>query len=246
MRAELFRRVVAAQESERQRIARDLHDETGQSLTAIGMGLRGLAVKLNARNKEAFTTLHKLETLTADSLKELQRLMTDLRPSHLDDLGLSAALRWYATKIQEHSTLGIRVDIHGEERDLDDAMKITIFRIAQECLNNIIKHSHATHVNIHLHFEEKHVQISVMDNGVGFDRDFVQQRRTSRPSLGLAGMEERAALLNGKVSVQSQPGYGTEVEVVIPYHHPGGSSNSRTDFHIQEEVKDEYTPVVSG
>src|SRR5512134_1284737 len=121
MRAELFRRVVAAQEAERQRIARDLHDETGQSLTAIGMGLRGLSGKLGPRNKDAMNTLHKLEVLTADSLKELQRLMTDLRPSHLDDLGLSAALRWYSGKIQEHSSLHIRVDIHGEECELDEA-----------------------------------------------------------------------------------------------------------------------------
>ncbi len=96
LRGELFRRVVAAQESERQRIARDLHDETGQSLTAIGMGLRGLSGKLSSRNKEAFGTLHKLESLTADSLQELERLISDLRPSHLDDLGLSATLRWYA------------------------------------------------------------------------------------------------------------------------------------------------------
>lgn len=219
LRAELFRRVVAAQEAERQRIARDLHDETGQSLTAIGMGLRGLAGRISTRNKDALNTLHKLEILTADSLKELQRLMTDLRPSHLDDLGLSAALRWYSTRIQEHSALQIRVDIHGEECELDDAMKITIFRIIQECLNNIIKHSQATHVNIHLDFEEKGVRISVYDNGIGFDRDAIQQRRTNRPSLGLAGMEERAALLNGTVTVQSRPGFGTEVEAWIPYHH---------------------------
>jgi len=233
LRAELFRRVVAAQESERQRIARDLHDETGQALTAIGMGLRGLEGRLSTRNKDALGTLHKLETLTADSLKELQRLMTDLRPSHLDDLGLSAALRWYSTKLQEHSSLGIRLDIHGEECDLDDAMKITIFRIIQESLNNIIKHSQATHVNIHLHFEEKNVRISVFDNGIGFDREQVQQRRTSRPSLGLAGMEERAALLNGTVNVQSRPGFGTEVEAVIPYHHPA----MHPGLHAQEEVK---------
>jgi signal transduction histidine kinase len=219
MRVELFRRVVAAQEAERQRIARDLHDETGQSLTAIGMGLRGLSGKLGPRSKDALTTLHKLETLTADSLKELQRLMTDLRPSHLDDLGLPAALRWYASRIQEHSSLQIRVDIHGEERDLDDAMKITIFRIIQESLNNVIKHSQATHVNIHLHFEEKHVRINIFDNGIGFDREQVQLKRTSRPSLGLAGMEERAALVGGTVNVQSRPGYGTEVEALIPYQH---------------------------
>jgi signal transduction histidine kinase len=233
LRTELFRRVVAAQESERQRIARDLHDETGQALTAIGMGLRGLEGRLSSRNKEALNTLHKLESLTADSLKELQRLMTDLRPSHLDDLGLSAAIRWYSAKVQEHLPLSIRVDIHGEECDLDDAMKITIFRIIQESLNNIIKHSHATHVNIHLHFDEKNVRISVFDNGIGFDQDQVQQRRTSRPSLGLAGMEERAALLGGTVTVQSRPGYGTEVEAKIPYHHP----EDTVATHVKEEVK---------
>lgn len=237
LRAELFRRVVAAQESERQRIARDLHDETGQALTAIGMGLRGLEGRLSTRNKEALNTLHKLETLTADSLQELQRLMTDLRPSHLDDLGLSAAIRWYSTKIQEHSPLSIRVDIHGEECDLDDAMKITIFRIIQESLNNIIKHSQATHVNIHLHFDEKNVRISVFDNGIGFDREQIQMKRASRPSLGLAGMEERAALLGGTVNVQSRPGYGTEVEATMPYHHMTASASGHPGFHIPEEVK---------
>ena len=123
LRGELFRRVVAAQEAERQRIARDLHDETGQSLTAIGMGLRGLAGKLSARNKEALGTLHTLETLTADLLQELQRLISDLRPSHLDDLGLSAALRWYAGRIQEHSTIHVRVDILGEECSLDESRR---------------------------------------------------------------------------------------------------------------------------
>ena len=236
LRAELFRRVVAAQEAERQRIARDLHDETGQSLTAIGMGLRGLAGRISSRNKDAISTLHKLETLAADSLKELQRLMTDLRPSHLDDLGLSAALRWYSSKIQEHSALHIRVDIHGEECELNDAMKITIFRIIQECINNIVKHSQATHVNIHLHFEEKGVRISVFDNGIGFDRDEIQHRQTNRPSLGLAGMEERAALLNGTVTIQSRPGFGTEVEAWMPYQHES-APNGHAGIPALEEVK---------
>lgn len=220
LRGELFRRVVAAQEAERRRIARDLHDETGQSLTAIGMGLRGLSGKISARNKDGLKTLHQLETLTADSLRELERLISDLRPSHLDDLGLSAALRWYAGRIQEHASISIRVDITGEEKDLDDAVKITIFRIIQESLNNIIKHAQASHVNIHMGFEERNVCINVWDNGIGFDLDRIKQNRTSRrPSLGLAGMEERAALMGGSVSIQSRPGYGTEVEALIPYHN---------------------------
>jgi two-component system sensor histidine kinase UhpB len=163
--------------------------------------------------------------------------MADLRPSHLDDLGLSAAIRWYSAKLQEHSSLSIRVDIHGEECDLDDAMKITVFRIIQESLNNIIKHSQATHVNIHLHFDEKNVRISVFDNGVGFDREQVQQRRASRPSLGLAGMEERAALLGGTVAVQSRPGYGTEVEATIPHRHTTSATSRPPSFHTQGELK---------
>lgn len=240
LRGELFRRVVGAQEAERQRIARDLHDETGQALTAIGMGLRALASKLGSQNKEVASTLHKLESLTADSLKELQRLMADLRPSHLDDLGLSAALRWYATKIQEHSSLHIRVDIHGEECLLDDAMKIAMFRIVQESLNNIVKHSQATHVNIHLHYEEKNVRISVFDNGVGFDSALVQNQRTGRPTLGLAGMEERAALLGGTLTVQSRPGHGTQVEAVIPY------DAADRDPQAVQEVNDEHTITSRG
>lgn len=241
LRGELFRRVVAAQEAERQRIARDLHDETGQSLTAIGMGLRGLSGKLSSRNKEAFGTLHKLESLTADSLRELERLISDLRPSHLDDLGLSATLRWYAGKIQEHSTISIRVDIIGEEHDLDDAMKITIFRVIQESLNNIIKHAQASLVNIYLRFEEKNVRINVRDNGMGFDPDYAKQKRTRRASLGLAGMEERAALLGGTLMVQSRPGYGTEVEALIPYDHIGAEMRYRL-----QEVKDDHTSISSG
>jgi signal transduction histidine kinase len=240
MRAELFRRVVAAQEAERQRIARDLHDETGQSLTAIGMGLRGLSGSLGAQNKDAFATLHKLETLTADALRELERLISDLRPSHLDDLGLSATLRWYAGRIQEHVPIKIRVDIAGEEPELDDAMKITIFRIIQESLNNIIKHAHASNANIHLRFEDKNVRIHVRDNGTGFDLERVKQSRTNRPVLGLAGMEERAALLEGTVSIQSRPGFGTEVEVLIPYHQ------ARAGFHSLEEASNDDKSSAGG
>jgi signal transduction histidine kinase len=221
LRGELFRRVVAAQESERQRIARDLHDETGQSLTAIGMGLRGLETRLGRDPKQA-ATLHELQALTADSLRELQRLMTDLRPSHLDDLGLSAALRWYAGKIEERYAFKVRINISGYEHALDEAAKIATFRIVQEAINNIIKHAEARHVEVELAFGEQGIRVSVRDDGRGFDLQRIQQiQSSSRPSLGLAGMQERAALLGGTVSIQSRPGQGTMVEGYIPYHYEG-------------------------
>jgi len=232
MRGELFRRVVAAQESERQRIARDLHDETGQSLTAIGMGLRGLESRLARDPKRATDTLRELQTLTADSLKELQRLMADLRPSHLDDLGLSAALRWYAGKIEERYPLKVRVDIRGYEQPIDESARIATFRIIQEALNNIVKHSGARTVEIDLDFEDRHMHVRVRDDGRGFDLDHVKAvQSSSRPSLGLAGMQERAALLGGRVSVQSRPGQGTLVEASIPYHY-------------ESEKQDDHTPVI--
>ncbi len=215
LRAELFRKVVAAQEAERQRIARDLHDETGQSLTAIGMGLRGLADE-NKKKRAPTDTLRQLQSLTSDALRELQRIISDLRPAHLDDLGLSATLRWYTSRLQEITHLTIKVDVNGEEHALDETVKIAIFRIIQEALNNIIKHSRASSVRVSLEYKEKSAHILVRDNGIGFDMDTVQNR-IGRVSLGLAGMAERAALLGGTVEVHSRPNYGTEVEAVIPY-----------------------------
>ena len=229
MRGELFRRVVAAQEAERQRIARDLHDETGQSLTAIGMGLRGLESRLTRDPKQAAVNLRELQNLTADSLQELQRLMADLRPSHLDDLGLPAALRWYVGKIQERYPFNIKVDITGSEQPIDEAVKIAIFRIIQESLNNVIKHSKANNVKIDLNFEEKQIRVLVFDDGEGFNLDKIKAvQSSSRPSLGLAGMQERAALLGGTVSIQSRPGNGTLVEALIPYHTKNEEPNDHT------------------
>lgn len=214
LHAELFRRIVGAQESERQRIARDLHDETGQSLTAIGMGLKGLADDTDS--KKRLSTLTQLQSLTSDSIRELQRIISDLRPAHLDDLGLSATLRWFASRIHELTSLQARVDIEGDEPALDDAVKITIFRIVQEALNNVVKHAQATNVNVKIHYQPGKVRIHVFDNGIGFDMLEVRNR-TGRISLGLAGMEERAALLGGGVTVSSRPGYGAEVEAVVPF-----------------------------
>jgi len=212
LRRRAERTAVAA---ERNRIARDLHDETGQSLTAIGMGLRGLANETDS--KKRLVTLTQLQSLTSDSIRELQRIISDLRPAHLDDLGLSATLRWYASRVHELTSLHVRVDIEGDEPALDDAVKITIFRIMQEALNNVIKHAQATTVNVKIHYLQKEVRIHVFDNGVGFEMKAVQNR-IGRVSLGLAGMEERAALLGGGVTVSSRPGYGTEVEAVVPLH----------------------------
>lgn len=215
MYGELLRRVVEAQEAERQRVARELHDETGQALTAIGLGLRGATTMLRHDAKKAASNLRQLEGLVAGSLDELQRLIADLRPSHLDDLGLPAALRWLCADLQERVPLVVSVDIHGEPCNLPAEMKIALFRVAQEGLTNVIKHAHARTATVHLYFQEAGVALRVDDDGCGFDTRIVHN--PARPSWGLLGMEERATLLGGRLTIKSWPGRGSQVQVTIPY-----------------------------
>ena len=237
LRGELYGRVVSAQESERQRIARDLHDETGQSLTAIGMGLRGLSTAVQKSDPErAVSTLKHLEGLTAGALTELQRLIGDLRPSHLDDLGIAAAVRWHAGKVQERSGLRIGVEVVGEEGTVSPVVKTTIFRVVQESLNNVVKHAKAEHVSITLSFQPELIRVKVRDDGCGFDATAGKTVHNGRPSLGLVGINERAALLGGAAIISSQPGQGTLIEVDIPR------------FQREEEVElsDDHTPTPGG
>jgi signal transduction histidine kinase len=230
MRGELYKRVVSAQESERQRIARELHDETGQALTAIGLGLRGLTGSLRTPNLERTKqNLHQLELLTTHSLDELQRLIADLRPSHLDDLGLSSALRWYASTLQERVNLKVHVEIMGEERMIPSPVKIALFRIVQEALTNVVKHAQARTAHVALTYADESVDARITDDGRGFDMDATGSAK--RVSWGLKGMEERTSLLGGKFKVLSRIRAGTTVEVSIPY--------------LQEET-DENSPATGG
>lgn len=223
LRGELLKRVVAAQEAERQRIARELHDETGQALTAIGLGLRGASSVLRQDPDRAAGNLRQLEGLVARSLVELQRLIADLRPSHLDDLGLPAALRWYAGEIQTRAPLTVSVETEGEPRALQPEVNTTLFRVAQEALTNVVKHADARHVTVRLRYEGESVRLEVDDDGRGFDLQ-AASLAAGAPSWGLAGMQERASLLGGALTVETSPGAGTRIEVRLPYHAaPGGT-----------------------
>ncbi|TAK13266.1 MAG: sensor histidine kinase [Anaerolineae bacterium] len=214
LRGEQLKRIVDAQEAERQRIARELHDDTGQALTAIGLGLRGVANNLRADPALAAANLARLEALTGRSLDELQRMIRNLRPSHLDDLGLPAALRWYGGELGEAARFEFHFEEVGAARQLPEALKVALFRIAQEALTNIIKHAGAHNVWVTLRYSEHQMAVTVRDDGCGFDPLAIDARR--KPSWGLLGMRERAALLNGDFDLQSRPGQGTSITVSIP------------------------------
>jgi signal transduction histidine kinase len=214
LRGEYLKRVVAAQEAERQRIARELHDETGQALTAIGLRLRGTFAILTRDPERAETHIRELETLVARSLDELQRLIANLRPSHLDDLGLLAALRWYGDGVETTSNLKVTVHQEGQPREIEPEVKIALFRVAQEALGNVVKHADAQEVHVSLDFQDYAISIKVEDDGKGFDLE--RMAASDRKRWGLLGMEERATLLDGQFHIESERGVGTCILVTIP------------------------------
>jgi len=218
LRGELLRRVVSAQEAERQRIARELHDETGQALTAIGMGLRGATTILRQDIDKAAQNLRQLEGMAVRSLDELRLLIADLRPTHLDDLGLGSALRWYGNEIHERSTLNVQVIAPGGPCSLPPTVNMALFRITQEALTNVVKHSNAKNAFVNLTQIEENILLDVLDDGDGFDSRSIafQQKET----WGLLGMQERAALLGGSFIIESEPGRGTRVRISIPCQPP--------------------------
>jgi signal transduction histidine kinase len=226
LRGELLKRVVAAQEAERQRIARELHDATGQTLTALGMGLRAAITSLMQDPRKASEILRKQEDLVAASLDELQRVIADLRPSHLDDLGLPATLRWYTGEVQRRASLSVSFELIGEERTLPGEVVTTLFRIAQEALTNVVKHGCAERASVRLTYLPQAVLLSVEDDGQGFEVERVLASASG--SWGLLGMEERAALLGGRLVVHSRPKQGTQVWVNIPQEVPAEGANGHS------------------
>jgi signal transduction histidine kinase len=180
-------------------------------------------------SEKAEQNLSQLQRLVEHALVELQRLITDLRPSHLDDLGLDATLRWYAGEIQNRLPIKVTVSVTGNKQELPSEIKTTLFRIAQEALTNVIKHANAETVEIFLAYENSGVKLQVRDDGAGFDPQKIGN--TSRPSWGLVGMEERTALLGGVFNIITAPRKGTMIDVYIPYSSEvdGGEGHDELD-----------------
>lgn len=222
-RGELLQHITAAQEAERRRIARELHDETGQALTGLAMGLRGIVMSLQEDGKFA-RRLTDLESIATTALGELRHLINDLRPPQLDDMGLAAALRWLVNRINERGLLQVELDIQGTPISLPSDVETTLFRITQEGLNNVIKHAKASHAWITLTFDHP-IRLTVRDDGTGFDPEAAFNSNSLRVSWGLVGMQERANLINARLSIQSEEGRGTLL--TIEFDQPTTVENER-------------------
>jgi two-component system, NarL family, sensor histidine kinase DevS len=204
-----LRRVVQAQELERGRLARELHDETGQALTSILLGLKPLEEAL--ADHPAHSALAGLREHVVSALQDVRRLAVELRPAVLDDFGLVPALERLTESFAEQT--GIRVDFHsalGETR-LPTEVETALYRVVQESLTNIVKHANARSVSISLARRESGVAVVIEDDGAGFDPRIVRG-----DGVGILGMRERLALLDGRVDIESRPGAGTTLVAEVP------------------------------
>jgi len=207
--SDALRRVVQAQELERGRLARELHDETGQALTSILLGLKPLEEALAEHPARA--ALAELREHVVAALQDVRRLAVELRPAVLDDYGLVAALERLTEAFAEQT--GIRVDFHsalGEKR-LPQEVETALYRVVQESLTNIVKHANARSVSISLARRASGVAAVIEDDGAGFD-----PRAVREGGVGLLGMRERLALLDGRIEIESRPGAGTTLVAEVP------------------------------
>jgi len=206
--------IIQAQEQERQRIARELHDETSQVLTSLLISLTLL--EESAETNEARERIADTRALAHSTLRAIRNLSIDLRPSALDDLGLLPALRWYVKEYQKKCSIDVEFHATGFKERLPAEMETALYRIVQESLTNTAKHANANRVTISLKEEAASVRAKITDDGEGFDYEALLKTPGQERGLGLAGMNERAVLLDGTLNIHSTLGRGTIIEVSIP------------------------------
>ena len=234
---ELSLRVLSAQEEERRRIARELHDDTAQRLTAQLIWLKTLEDRGGVADQHV---LGELIRQTASALESIRAIAQELRPPVLDDLGLSAAIEGLAAQQRQRFGLPVSVTVRGQRRRLDPALELALYRIAQEALTNVAKHAQANQAQVVLSFDDQAVTLEIRDDGCGFD--------TSQPpphgsGLGLFSMRERAQLVGAELSLVSRPGHGTLVHVTAPLKPPNlVASHDHTEAaplaaHIRESER---------
>ena len=212
LRSRLFDKVITAQEEERKRIARELHDETGQSLTSLMVRMQTMSQQCPM--PELKTQFKELQQLISQTLDDVHNLALELRPSALDDLGLAAALERYVNEYRQNSPLEIDLVVYGlEEERLPPTVETALYRIVQEGLTNVARHANANTASILIEQRNGRVRAIIEDDGIGFE---IQKSHSTSQRLGLYGMRERAELLDGTLFVESEPGKGTGIYIEVP------------------------------
>jgi signal transduction histidine kinase len=209
---ELTAFLESVREEERTRVAREVHDELGQILTALKLNVGWLSAKLEEQGHPLAEKATALAGIADEAIASARTVAASLRPKMLDDLGLAAAIEWQAGEFEKRTGISCTVHLDHEEPALDGNRASAVFRILQESLTNVARHAAATEVNIALKLRRNMLLLRVQDNGQGFDPAETRKRK----SFGLLGMTERALMLKGKAKVRTAPGKGTEVSVLVP------------------------------
>lgn len=212
----LSRKILHAQEDERRRISRELHDEVGQSLTAISVALAALKRNGASASPDALKKIAAIQQLLETTMETVHRFARELRPAMLDELGLIPALRSHVKSFAERTGVRARFSADPTAEHLSDDQKTAVFRIVQESLTNVAKHARASRVKISLRRNGNGVCVEIADNGKSF-RAKPEIAAKQKQRLGLLGMQERVRLVNGQFSIQPEPGRGTTVRVNVPF-----------------------------
>lgn len=223
LRGELLRKVISAQEEERKRIARELHDETSQALAALAVALETASVAPAQDAEEVKARIAGIKPLAVRMLEEVRKLTLDLRPTVLDDLGLIPAIRWYAENRLKPQGVKVQLETAGVERRLPPELETALFRVVQEAITNIARHAEADNVVISLEISPSAVVIEVEDDGKGFDLAAMSRTTDRGRGLGLMGMRERVALFSGTLTIETSPGAGTQLRIEVPLEGKNGN-----------------------
>lgn len=223
-RDRLMSKLIYSQEEERQRISRELHDETGQSLTTLMLTLRFVEEAKDLDEVKEKTEEHR--QLLLQTLDQVRLLAWKLTPSPLMDLGLKAALESFINKYRHNTDWNINLQIKGlENQRLPSEIELSIYRAVQEALTNIAKHAQADNIDIFLDCTENRIMLIIEDDGVGFDTEKLKSQDEQKHSLGLNSMKERITLMGGNFNIESVPCEGTALHIYIPLSHTGGDEN---------------------
>jgi len=208
----LAARILSAQEAERVRVSRELHDDTGQALTLILVRLQ--LIEDATRDADARRELQDLRRLVVDTLDGVRRLAVQLGPSVLEDLGLGSGLEWLVDRVREETGREVKLELRCVDARIPPTVAIAVFRVAQEALTNVVRHAKATRARVELVADEDALDLVVADDGHGFDVAAARARPAA--SVGLFGMAERVALVGGTLEIRSTRAVGTRIEVRIP------------------------------
>lgn len=220
-------KIILAQEDERKRIAREIHDGLAQSMANVVIRTEITERMLNRQDYESVKEeLKDLKSQLRGGLEEVRKIIFNLRPMALDDLGLVPTLRKFVQDYEDKTKIRTSLEINGRETRLPSGMEVAVYRLVQEAFSNVYKHANATYVSLEVTFQTAMVKITVQDNGEGFDVGVVQAKVDKGVHFGMIGMRERVELLEGRLNIDSEKGKGTKLSLVIPI---GGSEDVKLE-----------------